>query len=184
VVEENEAQLIDEVITELPVPTDAAFTLCSRPDLRQKYIAADKMELPGGESGRVEQGTIYHCHHGDQLYIFEIVDWRLGEYLTGRYLLPMGLRVMETTEFSPIGSATRLRVRVGKPQGGTLAGKLMKPVVSRKLAKIFRDAYEGHAERIRGIAAAYRDAHAEDLPGAETAIADLESFVHSRFTTS
>lgn len=183
-VEENDPQLIDEVITELPIPTDAAFTLCSRPDLRQKFIAADNMELPGGESARVEQGTVYHCHHGDQLYIFEIVDWRLGDYLTGRYILPMGLSILETSEFSPIGNGTRLHVRIGKVQGGTIAGKMMKPIVSRKLAKIFRDNYQGHTERIRNIAAAYHEAHANDQADAGLATVDLETMVRARFAAT
>ena len=182
--EVDHPQLIEEVITELPVRTDAAFTLCARPDLRQKYLAADRLELPGGESARVGQGTVYQCHHGDQLYVFEIVDWCLGEYLTGRYTLPMGLSILETTEFTPIGSGTRLRVRISKPQGGTAVGKLMKPVVARKLATVFRNGYEGHTQRIRNITAQYRESFPDDDCAGEFAISDLESMVGSSFATA
>jgi len=96
----------------------------------------------------------------------------------------MGLSILETSEFSPIGSGTRLHVRVSKVQGGTIAGKMMKPIVSRKLAKIFRENYQGHTERIRNIAAAYRESHADDQADAGLANSDIETMARSRFTAT
>jgi hypothetical protein len=136
-VDETADQLIPEHSVIVPLAVDSAFVLLSRPDLRVKWIDADKLDLDTGASSRIEEGTQYHCHHGKEVFSFEIIDWQPGEYLTVSYKLPMGLSIIETDEIIPVGEGSMLKVRLSMIQGGTLAGKLMKPVVERKLRKMF-----------------------------------------------
>lgn len=134
-VEPDETLLFDEWVFTLQAPPDVAFAAITRPDLRQIWISADKIELTGTRGGRIDVGTMYHCQHGSGTVRYEIVDWQPGEYVTMSYRLPMGLRMRETVELLRVGGGTMAKIRFSDVEEGNVLGRLLKPVARRKLDK-------------------------------------------------
>ncbi|MGI9368091.1 MAG: DUF2652 domain-containing protein [Ruegeria sp.] len=145
--------LMEEWVIPVPVSPSAAFTACTRPDMRGKWLGADAVDLLGDNKGKVEPGTMYHCHHGDQIFPFEIVDWQPGEYVTGKYNLPMGITMFETNELVSMGDGTMIKIRFANPSGGSLMGKLMTGMVKKKLRGIIVPDKENRIERLKQICA-------------------------------
>ncbi|KPA23494.1 hypothetical protein shim_01020 [Shimia sp. SK013] len=135
-VESSEDLLLEEWMIPLPVSPELAFTIATRPDLRAEWIGADQVDLLNTNKGKIEPGTTYHCHHGDEIFPYEIVDWNPGDYVTGRYNLPMGLSMLETMELVEMGDGTMVKLRFAKPKSGKLMGKIMNGMVQKKLKSI------------------------------------------------
>lgn len=143
--------LVDEWVTTIPVSPSAAFTMCTRPDMRARWLGADAVDLSGVNKGKVEPGTEYQCHHGDQIFPFEIVDWRPGEYATGCYNLPGGNKVYETNEFVSMGEGTMVKVRFTKAKTDKLFGKLMSGMINKKLLGFLVPEKETRLNRLHEI---------------------------------
>ncbi|MEP2532990.1 DUF2652 domain-containing protein [Shimia sp.] len=143
--------LMEEWIIPVPVSPDIAFTICTRPDLRAEWIGADQVELLNTNNGKIEPGTTYHCYHGDEIFPFEIVDWNPGEYVTGRYNLPMGLSMLETMELVEMGDGTMIKLRFEKPKSTKFMGKLMNGMVQKKLKSIIVPDKENRITRIKAL---------------------------------
>jgi hypothetical protein len=135
-VEASEDLLLEEWMIPLPVSPEMAFTIATRLDLRAEWIGADKVDLLNTNKGKIEPGTTYHCYHGDEIFPYEIVDWSPGDYVTGRYNLPMGLSMLETMELVEMGEGTMVKLRFAKPKSGKLMGKIMNGMVQKKLKSI------------------------------------------------
>jgi hypothetical protein len=140
IVSEDDDLLIAEATTSIPVSPEAAFVMCSRPDLRRQIVDADVVEALNKKGAVLEQGSIYHCHHGKDIIVIEIVDWRPGEYLTVVYQFPFKMTVMETTEFVPYGEGTLVKMRYGQIIYQNLWGNIMSRVIKSKTQKLFSDA--------------------------------------------
>jgi hypothetical protein len=152
-VKPDEDLLMEEWAIPVTVSPAAAFTACTRPDMRAKWLGADAVDLLGLNKGKVEPGTMYHCHHGDDIFPFEIIDWRPGEYVTGRYNLPMGLTMYETNELVSVGDGTMIKIRFATPKGSSLMGRLMTGMVKKKLKSIIVPDKENRIRRLKEICA-------------------------------
>ena len=121
------------------------------PDTRGRWYGANLVELSHDNRGKVEPGALYHCHHGKDLFPYEIVDWRPGEYATGRYNLPMGITLYETNEFLPVGEGTMVKVRFAKATSPKLAGKLMAGMVNKKVKGYIEPDLQNRSDRLQEI---------------------------------
>lgn len=147
-VDAEDPLLMEECVVRLPVSADTAFIMLTRPDMRQKWNGAEAIDLDTGGKSRIEKGARYHCHHGRDIFSFEIIDWRPGAYLTVRYSLPMGMALLETDEIVPDGDGVTVRVRFSAVQAGNLLGRIMKPIVAAKLRKLLTGAMEENEPRM------------------------------------
>ncbi|WP_299348472.1 DUF2652 domain-containing protein [uncultured Shimia sp.] len=143
--------LMEEWIIPVPVSPEIAFTICTRPDLRAEWIGADQVDLLDTNKGKIEPGTTYHCHHGDDIFPYEIVDWNHGDYVTGRYNLPMGLSMLETMELVEAGDGTMIKLRFEKPKSAKLMGKIMNGMVQKKLKSIIVPDKDNRITRIKAL---------------------------------
>ncbi|WP_127112907.1 DUF2652 domain-containing protein [Shimia sediminis] len=151
-VETGDDLLIEEWIIPLPVSPDVAFTICTRPDLRMEWLAADQVELFDTNKGKIEPGALYHCHHGDDVFPFEIIDWYPGEYVTGRYNMPMGMSMLETDEIVEMGEGSLVKMRITVPKSPKLMGKIMSGMVAKKVRGIINPDKENRIRRMTDIA--------------------------------
>lgn len=151
-VEAGDDLLIEEWIVPLPVSPDVAFTICTRPDLRMEWLGADQVELFDTNMGKIEPGSLYHCHHGDDIFPFEIVDWYPGEYVTGQYNMPMGLTMLETNEIVEMGEGSLVKLRYTAPKSAKLMGKIMSGMVAKKVRGIINPDKENRIRRMTDIA--------------------------------
>lgn len=139
---QNDTQLIPETSVITKLSTDVAYTMCSRADLRQIWVAADAVDEFNKKGKVVETGSVYHCHHGDEIFVWEIVDWQPGKYFTGEYCMPMGMRVRETTEFVSTDEGTEIKIRIAPIYSTTFMGNIMKFMATGKVKKLFSGAME------------------------------------------
>ncbi len=147
----NDDLLMEEWIIPVPVSPEIAFVICTRPDLRAEWIGADQVDLLDTNKGKIEPGTTYHCHHGDDIYPYEIVDWNPGDYVTGRYNLPMGLSMLETMELVEAGDGTMIKLRFSKPKSAKLMGKMMNGMVQKKLKGVIVPDKENRITKMKAL---------------------------------
>lgn len=163
-VEITDELLLEEWIIPLPVSPDVAFTICTRPELRAEWLGANKVELFNTNKGKIEPETLYHCYHGEDIFPFQIVDWNPGDYATGKYNLPMGLTMLETTELVQVGDGTMVKIRFATPTSPKLMGKLMSGMVKKKLKGIIAPDKENRITKMKALGEKF-----SNLGGAVTA---------------
>jgi hypothetical protein len=88
------------------------------PGRRQKWWPADAIIENSGDRRR-GIGTEYHCMHGKDAIVEEVLDWRPFDYFTVSTLLPIpgAPKIMMTHAFQDrINRATHIEMRVAKPK--------------------------------------------------------------------
>ena len=143
--------LLEEWLVPLPVSPEVAFTIMTRPDLRAECIGADKVDMLNTNKGKIEPGTLYHCYHGDDVFPFEVLDWNPGDYVTGRYNMPMGMSMLETIEMAEMGAGTMVKLRYAKVTSKKLMGKLMSGTVSKKIRGIILPDKENRINKMTAL---------------------------------
>lgn len=152
-VELEDDLLLEEWIIPLPVSPDVAFTICTRPDFRGEWIGADKVDMLNTNKGKIEPGTMYHCHHGDAIFPFEIVDWNPGDYVTGKYALPKGLSMLETMELIEVGEGTMVKIRYTKATSPKFMARLSAGKINKQLLSIIGPDKENRIDRMKALGA-------------------------------
>ena len=151
-VADNDAQLVEEATISVPLAPEAAFVMTSRPDLRLHIVEADDIQTINKKGKVINNGTMYHCHHGNDVILFEILDWRPGEYMTGVYQLPMGMTLLETTDFVPYGEGTLIKIRYGELKADKWLGRLMAKLLKSKMKSLFGSVGEKCSRTIPALA--------------------------------
>ena len=142
-VERTEPLLIDEMTIDLPVPSCRAWELCTEPQHRTQWISGVKsISLENLDNGRAGLGTVQYCDHGDGLIVpLEVIDWHPFDYISFDIATPLGLAVQQTIELHPIGSGTRMAIRIANPDVGGVVGRWRARAKVRKLREIFTGLY-------------------------------------------
>lgn len=143
--------LMEEWIIPLPAPPEVAFIICTRPALRAEWIGADKIDILNTSRSKIGPGTLYHCYHGDQVFPYEVIDWVPGEYVTGCYTMPMGLRMLETIEIEEMGNGSILKMRYAKAKSAKLMGKLMAGMINRKIRSIIQPDKDNRIAKMKAL---------------------------------
>ena len=128
--------LVDEATVSIPISPEAAFVMYSQPDYRQQIDEADALEIINKKGNVIDAGSQYHCHHGKQVFKYEILDYRPGEYMTVIIRLPMKMSVKQTVDFIPNDEGSIVKIRYSRIEYENLAGKMMSKVMTPKLQKM------------------------------------------------
>ena len=110
---------------ELPYPPAMMWDYLTKPENRAFLMGSDRVGVAGRTDGRIGQGTIYECVHGNKMYPQTIVDWQPLEECT--------------TESSSILPKTTLlaTVRLRPTDRGTMTtltfGGIRRPMIVRFL---------------------------------------------------
>ena len=126
-VDPEEAWFIQE--TEIPAEPPLVWDYFTKPEYRMVIMGSDSMEVGDKKAGRMDQGAVYICAHGDAEILQPVLDWRPFEYYTIEMAVPGGLTVLITTRFIPIEGGTRVLGLCSKPEGS---------IVARNIAKLAR----------------------------------------------
>jgi uncharacterized protein YndB with AHSA1/START domain len=143
--------LLEEWLVPLPVSPEVAFTIMTRPDLRAEWIGADKVDMLNTNKGKIEPGTLYHCYHGDDVFPFEVLDWNPGDYVTGRYNMPIGMSMLETIEMAEMGAGTMVKLSYAKVTSKKLMGKLMSGTVGKKIRGVILPDKENRINKMTAL---------------------------------
>ncbi len=179
----EDEMLCEEYSLAVPISPQAAFTLVTRPDLRAQWVHAEKIDLTDGKKGRIAEETVYHCHHGSEVLVYEVVDWRPGEYVTTKIRLPLGTSILETREFAPLGEGTVIKTRFSPVTGDGFFSRLAAPIIATKARKIVPATMAESSPVLERMAKEMREAEplsAPDAPATSDAVG-VKAAVDGRF---
>lgn len=155
-VERTEPLLVEELTIDLPVPPCRAWELCTEPRYRAHWISGvQRITLENLEKGRVAVGTVHQCDHGGGLVVpLAVTDWRPFDYISFDIHTPLGLTVPQTIELQPIGSGTRIAIRIANPKVGGILGRWRARDSIGKLRRIFQELYANASASLSHLAQA------------------------------
>jgi hypothetical protein len=145
-------QVAFQVQTEIAMPPHLVWDYLSRPTHRNVLMAAKRQEVRDRKHGRLDEGSIFECYHGNRVTVQTIVQWRPFEQMTteDRVALPgSAVRVPIDYRLEPTETGTRFAQVFGKVKG-TLYGRflagLMMKVIARQAQRDI-DAFKEHIEQ-------------------------------------
>ncbi len=111
-VDAQEAWVKREV--DIPYPPALIWEYLTKPDLEAGFLHYDYGERTDAEGGRVQEGSGFHCAHGDLHVYSKILDWKPFEYYTMQQSV-MGLSYLSTRRLTPIENGTRVGIYLTMP---------------------------------------------------------------------
>src|SRR5215208_4232268 len=87
----------------------------TKPELEAGFLRYDYGERTDTLSGRVREGSGFHCAHGDLHVYSKILDWRPFEYYTMQQSA-LGISYLCTRRLIPIDTGTQLGIYLTKPR--------------------------------------------------------------------
>ena len=111
-VDANAAWIKCEV--DLPYPPALIWEYLTKPDLEAGFLGYDFAERIDGNGGRVQEGSGFHCAHGDLHVYSKILDWMPFEYYTLKQSA-MGLSYVSTRRLIPMEDVTRVGIYLSMP---------------------------------------------------------------------
>lgn len=142
-----EEKLIMRVGTVIGMPAEQVWDYLAAPEFRAILLASTRQEVVGRKYGRVAEGSVYRCYHGDKVTLSTVLEWRPFERLVTQDLvaLPVGpapLLIEYRLEAAPGG--TRLTMSAALPGAGLLVRLALKAAGGR-----FREQFERTMEEFR-----------------------------------
>jgi hypothetical protein len=104
---------------DLPVDRPLVWEYLMRSDSRSILFNSDSQSTSGQSNGRLGEGAVFHCAHGDTIVDMPIHDWRPFDYHTISSTMPHGTRHYFTVFLDPIPDGTCLTMTAGKAQGAS-----------------------------------------------------------------
>ena len=123
-VEPAEALYVTE--TDIPAEPPLVWDYFTKPEYRMVLGGSDSMEITDKNMGRMDEGAVYVCAHGDAETLQVVLDWRPFEYYTYEMSAPAGLAITITTRFIPIEGGTGVLQICAKPRGSIVARNVAK----------------------------------------------------------
>ena len=171
---------------DLEIPLEPAWDYLISPRFRTILTNSDRMEIANRSHGRIAQGSVYQCYHGDSMAPQTILEWQPFEFMLLREMLHARVPdVYAISEYrlSTIEGGTRLAFRISRPYGPFLQGMLpllLTPVFARVVKqglKAFSEAIEKDYRARRSPAESPAEITGEQIEAA--AAAGLEEAANS-----
>ena len=100
---------------EIPFPAALIWEYLTKPDLEAGFLRYDYGERTDDLGGRVQEGSGFHCAHGDLHVYSKILDWRPFEYYTMEQSA-LGLSYLSTRRLIPFENSTRVGIYLTMPR--------------------------------------------------------------------
>ncbi|HJW91545.1 MAG TPA: DUF2652 domain-containing protein [Anaerolineales bacterium] len=126
-----------QVHADIDLSPELVWDYLIRPETRKIILGSDRTRVINLTSGRITEGSVFQCFHGDQFVAQTILEWRPFERMVTQDLLPVPVpNTTCLTEFrlDPIESGTRLYQVFSKARG-PLAGRLLADAFISSTAK-------------------------------------------------
>jgi len=114
-------------VVEIDMPPHRVWDYLAQPEFRSRLIGSDRQEIVNRKDGRVAEGSVFQCYHGDQLILQTVLQWRPFEQMTTEDLVPIPgghIRVLVDYRLEPMDGHTRFVQTFGRPPGNSF-GRLM-----------------------------------------------------------
>jgi uncharacterized protein YndB with AHSA1/START domain len=100
---------------DLPFPPALIWEFLTKPDLEAGFLHYDYGERTDVEGGRVQEGSGFHCAHGDLHVYSKILDWKPFEYYTMEQSA-LGISYVSTRRLMPSETGTRVGIYLSTPR--------------------------------------------------------------------
>jgi uncharacterized protein YndB with AHSA1/START domain len=116
VVEPQDANITFE--KEFSLPPALLWEYLTKPEYRTVLFGADNQRIEDLKQGRIADGSVYVCAHGNNVIQQSIVDWHPFEQYTIKSTVPGGGFALTTTRLTPKENSTTATIICGKTQEG------------------------------------------------------------------
>ena len=99
----------------LPFPAALIWEYLTKPNLEAGFLKYDYGERTDTAGGRVQEGSGFHCAHGDLHVYSKILDWKPFEYYTMEQSA-LGLTYCSTRRLTPTENGTRVGIYLTMPR--------------------------------------------------------------------
>jgi hypothetical protein len=99
---------------DLPFPPALIWEYLTRPDLEAGFLGYDYGERIDSV-GRVQEGSGFHCAHGDLHVYSKVLDWKPFEYYTMEQSA-LGISYVSTRRLIPFENGTHVGIYLGMPR--------------------------------------------------------------------
>jgi hypothetical protein len=154
----------------------------TKPQFRSILFAADSQKLEDLKGGRISDGSVYICAHGNNLTTHTIVDWHPFEQYTIQSPTPGGYHNLMTILLTPHENYTTAALLLGEIQGAPrIVKKMMGIFAQRFLIPTLRSGFEALGERIEADIDQGKVAHQAvvDIPADQIESALVESLAQT-----
>lgn len=100
---------------DVPFPAALIWEYLTKPELEAGFLGYDYAERIDDTGGRVQEGSGFHCAHGDLHVYSKILDWKPFEYYTLEQSV-LGLTYISTRRLIPLETGTRVGVYLTAPR--------------------------------------------------------------------
>ena len=133
-----EGERVLTVEYELPYPPAMMWDYLTKPENRAFLIGSDRVGVTGRTDGRIGQGAIYECVHGNKIYPQTIVDWQpLEECTTVSSSIIPKTTLLATVRLSPTDRGTMATLTFGGI-GGPIIFRSLDSLIWRVIGRFVR----------------------------------------------
>jgi len=170
-------QTLQEAAVEIAMPPEQLWDYLGRSDFLNIILGASKSEVTNRAHGRVGQGSVYHCYHGEKDNQLVILEWRPFESIITRSPLPLpNTTLLVEMRLAASGRGTRFSQIVSKASG-PWPGRTLGDLALKSMAKQMQRDVEAFKARVEADYAARGEAPAADarIDTAKISLAAAES---------
>lgn len=133
---------------EIALPPEVVWSYLTDSEARNLFVGADKQVIERRQSGRVAEGTVYQCYHGDKTVPQTVLEWAPFERIVTRQESPLkGVYFIAESRLTKRNGETLLRVTASRPHG-PLIGRLLMSLMMRFGGPAFHDNLRSFGEAI------------------------------------
>lgn len=134
---------------DFPLPPAILWDYLTKPQFRSILFSADSQKLEDLKGGRISDGSVYVCAHGNNLTTHTIVDWHPFEQYTIQSPTPGGYHNFMTILLTPHEDHTTATLLLGEIKGAPrIVKKVFGIFAQRSLIPTLRSGFEALGERV------------------------------------
>lgn len=145
-------QVLMQVSTEIGATPEQVWDFLIQPEHFNVFATGTRTAIQEQKDGRVTEGTVYQCYHGNTILPLTVLSWEPFERIVLRATPPIpvkGTTLLIEVRLEPTDDGTRF-VQVFGKASGPWAGRVMANLMFRTMAKAAQrdvDTFRDHVKR-------------------------------------
>lgn len=128
--------------TEIGMLPDRVWDYLINPETLKRLVRADRLEVSHLAHGRIDNGSVYQCIHGNRKTPFTVLEWQPFERILMQCAMPVpNCSTLMELRLAPSTNGTKLHQLYSKTKG-PLPGRLASDLMLKGMAKGARENLE------------------------------------------
>jgi hypothetical protein len=134
---------------DIHIPREQVWDYLVQPKFRNFLIGADRIEIAHRKDGRIRQGTVFQCYHGDKVLPQTILEWQPFDYMLVKEMAVVypGAYSNNLYKLETIPDGTRFTKFIGK-LGGPFPGRLLLSLLMPIFTGFMRRSFQKFKEAV------------------------------------